>query len=142
MKPVFLLLCMLLSTLAFTQCDKTITFKSEKARDMLNGEAKSERALNATIIITKDKISLTATVNGVTEILEGEISDITSCDWLQVLQDGKSTIKAAIKKGREGKVNSIIEVINDNGQTRITFRSDPDKGTALQFDVAEYAIAG
>jgi hypothetical protein len=142
MKSVFLLLCLLLGTFTFAQCDKTITFKSGKARDMLNGEAKSERAMNTTIVITKEKIFITTTLDGATETMEGEISEISSCDWLQVLQNGKSTLKAAIKKGNQGPLHSMVEVINDNGQTRITLRSDPDKGAALQFDVVEYTIAG
>jgi hypothetical protein len=141
MKPILLLLSILVTTSVFCQCDKTVIIKSEKGRDLLNGTPRTELPVNATITITKNKISLTATVNGDTETLDGEITGMANCDWLQVFKTGREKIKAVIKKGREGAQNSIVEIVTENGHTRITFSSDPDKGSALQFDVLEYTIA-
>lgn len=126
--------------IAYSQCDKKVIFKCSKARDFKNGSVGQEVSLDASISLDNNKIILTASMNGETETLESDITEVSVCDWPDFLKNGKARYKAMTKKGNGNVENSIIEIESDNGYTKITFSSDPDTGSKLQFDVAEYTI--
>ena len=143
MKTIILLVVLFTSSqMAYTQCDKKIAFKCEKARSFKNGIVGQELPIYATVSIENDKLILTATMNGETETVEGEIKELVICEWTEFLKNGRTQYKALASKGNENPENSIIDIESENGYTKITFSSDPDKGSKLQFDVSEYVITG
>ena len=127
--------------ISYAQCDKKIAFKCEKARSFKNGTVGQELPIYATISIENGKIFLTATLNGESETAEGEITEVVTCEWTEFLKNGRTQYKAVIKKGNQNPENGIMDIQSDNGYTKITFGSDPDTGSKLQFDVSEYVIA-
>lgn len=143
MKPFILLISLfILCQVTYAQCDQSITFKCTKARGLKNGAIEKEMPMEATISLDSGRITLTASMNGETQTINGEIREITICEWKDFLKDGKTKYKAFMKKGDSDSENSFITIESENGYTKITFSSDPDTGSALQFDVAEYAVAG
>lgn len=141
MKTILLLAVLFASCqIAYAQCDKKIAFKCEKARSFKNGTVGQELPIYATISIENGKLNLTATVNGETETVEGEIKELVVCEWTEFLKNGRTQYKALASKGNENPERSIIDIESENGYTKITFSSDPDKGSKLQFDVSEYVI--
>jgi hypothetical protein len=77
MKKLFLLTVLFLSFhFTYAQCNKKVTFKCDKGRDFKNGVVDTEMPLESIITIDSVKITLTATLNGQTETLEGEIAEM------------------------------------------------------------------
>jgi hypothetical protein len=124
----------------YGQCEKKVIFKCNKARDLKNGSIGQELPMDATISIDDWKIIITATINGETETIEGEIRDVSICKWADYLKNGKTQYKARTAKKNQNSENSIIDIESENGYTKITFGPDPETGSKLQFDVSEYTI--
>lgn len=141
MKRIILIVLLFsLYQITYGQCEKNITFKCLKARSIKAGLIAQELPMDATISIENGRFLLSAAVNGVTETVEGEINEVVICDWQDFMKNGRTQYKALTKKSNEGPQNSIIDIESENGYTRITCSSDPDTGSKLQFDVAEYLI--
>ncbi|HSC52652.1 MAG TPA: hypothetical protein VLC98_03475 [Phnomibacter sp.] len=139
MKTIILLVgVFVLHQISYAQCDKPITFKCNKARNLKSGNVGQELPIDATIEFKQDKMFLTATMNGQTETVEGKINEISICDWKDYLINGRSQFKALTKKGNANAEYSTIEIKSDNGYTTVSFCADPDTGSILQFDVSEY----
>lgn len=142
MKKIFLLTALFISFhFTYAQCNRTVTFKCDKARDFKNGVINTERPMEATITIDSGKITLTATMDGQTETLEGEITEISVCEWKEFLVDGKTQYKAVLKKTNDQPQESIIDIVSENGNIKILFALASDTSNKLQFDVSEYKIS-
>lgn len=124
----------------YAQCNKSITFKCDKARDFKNGMIDTEMPMESIITIDSGKISLTATMNGQTETVEGEIAEVLLCDWKEFLVNGKTQYKAFIKKGNENPEASLVTIASENGVTKISLSLVSEEGKRLEVDVAEYKI--
>jgi hypothetical protein len=120
------------------QCVGNATFTCHRATELRNGVTTKEAPVEATIRFDGGTISITATMNGETEIIEGTIKETTLCDWSDDLQNGKARFRALTKKRGQNSFDSVIEIESINGATKISFGSDPDNGSRLQFIVAEY----
>ena len=141
MKKILLLTVLFLSFhFTYAQCNKKVRFKCNKARDFKNGNIETELPIEATIAIDSNKISITASMNGQTETLEGEITEISACEWTAFLVNGKTQYKASIKKPNENTEVSLVDIVSENGDTKITFSSISDSSNKLQFDVSEYLV--
>jgi hypothetical protein len=141
MKKIFLLTALFISFhFTYAQCNRTVTFKCDKARDFKNGVINTEMPMESTITIDSGKITLTATMNGQTETLEGEITEISVCEWKEFLVDGKAQYKALLKKTNDQPQESFIEIVSENGNIKISFALISDTSNKLQVDVAEYKI--
>lgn len=139
-KLLLLMALFTLSHLCFGQCDKKVTFKCNKVREFKNGTLGQEHPLEATIFVNNGKIIITASINGETETVEGEIKEISICEWSEYLKDGKTQYKVYMQKGNGGE-NSIMTIESEDGKIKITGSPDPETGAKVQFDVAEYTIA-
>jgi hypothetical protein len=131
-----------LCQITYAQCDKLVTFKCNKARDFKNDSVNQELPVHATLSFRHGLFNMTATFNGETETVKGEIKEILTCDWEHYLKNGKTKYKVLAAKGDEDPTNAIIEIESKNGNTKITISSDPGTDSKLQFDVAEYSIEG
>lgn len=141
MKKLFLLAVLFISAhLTYAQCDKKVTFKCDKGRDFKNGVVDTEMPLESIITIDSVKITLTATLNGQTETLEGEIAEVLLCDWTEFLVNGKTQYKAFIKKVNENQEASLVTITSVNGSTKISLSLISDEGKKVEVDVAEYKI--
>ncbi|MEJ8842839.1 hypothetical protein WG954_10635 [Lacibacter sp. H375] len=141
MKKLFLLTALLVSyNFTYAQCDRTVTFKCDKARDFKNGVLNTEMPMESTITIDSSKITLTATMNGETETVEGEITEISVCDWKEFLVNGKAQYKALLKKANDQPQESVIDVVSENGNIKISLALASDTSNKIQVDVAEYKI--
>lgn len=142
MKKLFLLLGFVtLSAISYGQCDQKITFKCNKGRFYKNGSYEQDLPIEATLSIDKGKITFIASLNGDAQTVEGEITEVSICEWTEYLKNGKTQYKAYMRRINEEAENSIIEIESENGNIKITCGSNPDKGSKLQLDVAEYTIA-
>jgi len=142
MKASRLLLFVGLSIISFSsqsQSIKNIVFKSYKSRDLQNNVVNREQPVDATITVDSTKIILAATIKGKSAVMECEIQEIAFNDWKAFLKNGKVWYKVLAK--REVKEKMTIKIESTNGNTTITFSGDPDDGSSLQFDIAEYEIA-
>lgn len=141
MKKIFLLTVLLTSFhFTYAQCNKKVTFKCDKARDFKNGSIHTEMPMEASITIDSSIITLTATMNGETETIEGEITEISVCEWTEFLVNGKAQYKALIKKGNESPQESVIDIVSENGNIQVSFALASDTWNKLQLDVAEYQV--
>lgn len=142
MKKLLLLTALLFISFHFTyaQCNKTVTFKCNKARDFKNGVLHTEMPMESTITIDSGKITLTATMNGETETLEGDITEITVCEWSEFLVDGKTQYKAVLKKTNDQPQESVIDIVSENGNIKISLALASDTSNKLQVDVSEYKV--
>jgi hypothetical protein len=138
-KLLLLIILFTLSHIGYGQCDKKVTFKCSKVREFKNGTFGQEHPLEATISINNGKIFITALMNGETETVEGEIKEVSICEWTEYLKNGKTQYKVYMQKGNVGE-NSLITIESEDGKIKITGSPDPEAGSKLQFDVAEYSI--
>lgn len=142
MKKLFLLIGLFAFFLfSYGQCDKKVTFKCKKGRFNKNGSFEQDLPLEATLSIDNGKITFIATLNGDAENVTGEISEVSICEWTEYLQNGKTQYKAYMRRVNGDAENSIIEIEGENGSIKITCASNPDTGSKLQLDVAEYTIS-
>jgi hypothetical protein len=124
----------------YGQCNQKVLIKCTSVRHLKDGAVVKEGKMEAAVSIGDGTILLTATDNGQTQTKELEIKEIV-CEWKAYMKNGRAQYKVS-EKGSDGNPhNSIVDVVSDNGYTSITFASDPDSGSKLQFDVAEYSIA-
>ena len=143
MKKIILLVGLfMLYQITYGQCDKKITFKFNKLRVIKDGLAGQESPVEGTLSIDSGALILAVKVNEVFGVITGAIKEIVICDWSEFLKNGKAAYKALTKKEGQDTQNSFIVIESENGYTRITFGSDPDEGSRLQFDVAEYELMG
>ncbi|GAA4744424.1 hypothetical protein [Flavisolibacter ginsenosidimutans] len=140
-KTILLLGVFAFFQISHAQCDKKVAFKCSKIKQLKDGNVVRESPTDATVVFDNDKFLLTMTMQGETETVEGEINEISICQWKEYLKNGRTQYKALAKKENKNAEKSIIEIESDNGFTKITFGSDPDGGSKLQLDVAEYMIA-
>jgi hypothetical protein len=141
MKKIFLLLpVVFFSLLSAAQCDKTVTFKCYKGREIKHGSAGQEMPVEVITSIDKGKINITLTMDRGTATMQGEITEVVTCEWSEYLQNGKTQYKATVSKDGGAMEAALIEIESYNGQTKITFGSDPDTGSKLQLDVVDYTI--
>ncbi len=136
---LFTLLFLYFQTI-FAQCDKKVTFTCEKARSYKNGTLAQEKPINATISIDNWKFTLTATMNGRSDTVEGDITEVITCEWTGYLKNGRTRYKALIKHPDQDPENGSIDIESENGYTKITFGGNPVWGEGLQFDVSEYLV--
>lgn len=142
MKKFFLLAPVVFFCLfSAAQCDKTITFKCYKGRSIKNGSAEQEMPVAVSGAIDKGNINITLTMDRATATVQGEITEVVTCAWTEYLHNGKTQYKANLSKDGRAMEAAIIDIESHNGQTIITFGSDPDTGSKLQLDVADYTIA-
>jgi hypothetical protein len=142
MKKIFLLVpVVFFGLISAAQCDKSVTFKCFKGRSFNNGNAEQEMQIEVVTSIEKGKINVTLTMDRSTATVPGEITEVVSCEWTEYLHNGKTQYKANVSKDGRATEAAIIEIESYNGQTKITFSSDPDTGSKLQLDVADYTIA-
>ena len=125
---------------SYSQCNKTISFKCDKARDFKNGMIDTEISMESIITIDSGKMTCTATMNGQTESLEGEIVEVLLCDWKEFLVNGKTQYKAFIKKGNENPEASLVTISSENAVTKISLSMVSEEGKRLELDVAEYKM--
>lgn len=141
-KKLFLLFSLLpIHQISFGQCERTVTFKCYKGRELKNGSAEQDTPIEATLSISKGKFTLVLSMNGETATAEGEIKEVSICEWTDYLQNGRAQYKADVRKDNGSAENGILEIESSNGNTKITCGSDPDTGSKLQLDVMEYTIS-
>lgn len=141
MKKILLLLPVILFGLfSAAQCDKSVTFKCYKGREIKYGSAQQEMPVEVNMSIDKGKINITLTMDRGTATLDGEITEVITCEWTEYLQNGKTQYKANISKDRSTTEEALIDIESTNGQTKITFSSKPDDISKLQLDVSDYTI--
>lgn len=142
MKKIFLLLpVVFFSLLSVAQCDKTVTFKCYKGREIKNGSAQQEVPFEVNMSIDKGKINITMAMDGNSATMDGEVKEVVSCEWTEYLQQGKTQYKANVNNGDGVTVAAIIEIESNNGQTKITLGTQGDATSQLQLDVENYTIA-
>ena len=139
-KLVLVLMLFVLYQTGKSQCDKKVTFKFTKGRELKNGAAGQEQPIEATLSFNNTKVTFTASFNGEMASAEGEITEVVSCDWTDYLRNGKTQYKAYMTKPGRSAEKATIDIESENGTTTITLGSDPDTGAKMQLDVAEYIL--
>ena len=140
-KLVLVLILFVLYQTSNSQCDKKVTFKCIKGRELKYGAAGQELPIEATLSFENTKVTFTASFNGEIASVEGEITEIVSCQWTDYLKNGKTQYKAYMTKPGQSSEKATIDIESENGATKITLGSDPDTGVRMQLDVAEYVLA-
>ncbi|MGV3764637.1 MAG: hypothetical protein ACO1NW_00840 [Chitinophagaceae bacterium] len=140
LKNILLATALILGKISFAQCDKPILLKFSKGIEIKNGNPGQEMPFECSLEIADGKVVLTATMEGKTESVEGNITEIVRCDWKAFLKNGITQYKASMKKGEERMENATIEIKSENNYTLVTLASDPDTGSKLQLVVKEYTI--
>ena len=141
-KLVLLFSLFVLCHISNAQCDKKVTFKIDKVREIKDNNSGQEMPVASTFAIDKSKIIITLSADGETHTMEGEITEVTTCDWADYLQNGRTRYKVDLKDEKRGEiVKSIIEIESINGKTIITGSSESKENQKLEFIVAEYSIA-
>ena len=124
------------------QCDKKVTFKIDKVREIKDNNFNHEMSMEVTFVIDKSKIIMTLIADGETHIMEGEITEVTTCEWADYLQNGRTRYKVDLKDEKRGEIiKSIIDIESVNGKTTITGGPEAKENQKLEFIVAEYSIA-
>ena len=142
MKKIFLLLpVVFFSLLSAAQCDKTVTFKCYKGREIKHGSAGQEMPVEVITSIDKGKINITLTMDRGTATVQGEIMEVVTCEWSEYLQNGKTQYKATVSKDGGAMEAALIDIESYNGQTKITLGTEGDATSQLQLDVENYTIA-
>ena len=140
-KLVLLIFLFALCHISNAQCDKKVTFKIDKAREVKDNNFNQEMPVEATFIIDKSKIIITLLADGETHTMEGEITEVTTCEWTDYLQNGRTRYKVDLKdEKKDGILKSIIEVESINGKTTITGSMESEANQKMEFNVAEYNI--
>lgn len=124
------------------QCDKKVTFKIEKVREIKDNNFNHEMSMEVTFVIDKSKIIMTMIADGETHTMEGEITEVTTCEWADYLQNGRTRYKVDLKDEKRGEIiKSIIDIESVNGKTTITGGPESKANQKLEFNVAEYSMA-
>jgi hypothetical protein len=139
-KLVLVLILFVLYQTGNGQCDKKVTFKCIKGRELKDGAAGQELPIEATLSFDNTKVTFAASFNGEIALVEGEITEVISCEWTDYLKNGKTQFKAYMTKPGRSAEKATIDIESENGTTRITLGSDPDTGAKMQLDVAEYIL--
>ncbi|WP_132051455.1 hypothetical protein [Pseudocnuella soli] len=142
MKKILLLLPFVFFGLfATAQCDKPVTFKCYKGRQFKNGSAKEEMPFEMTMTIDKGKMNIYMAMDRATSTIQGEITEVLTCEWTEYLHNGKTRYKGKVTPEGGSMQDAYIEIESTNGQTKISFSSTPDDTSKLQFDVVDYTVA-
>jgi len=122
---------------ASAQCDHEVILQSTTGRFVDGDKKDSDKNIEATIRVSKDKFVLLLTIAGETSTITNTIDKVTACDWKEFLVNGKSAFKVTTDKGDGKKEPSVIRLNSKNGKTTIYFGSDPDDKGGLELDVDE-----
>lgn len=141
MKKILLLLpFVFFGLLATAQCDKSVTFKCYKGREIKNGSAQQEMPFEMTLAIDQGKVNISMTMDRASSTIQGEITEVLTCEWTDYLHNGKTRYKGKVTQEGRSMQDAYIEIESTNGQTKISFSSTPDDTSKLQFDVVDYTI--
>ncbi|RPD50907.1 hypothetical protein [Paracnuella aquatica] len=141
MKKILLLLPVILFGLfSAAQCDKSVTFKCYKGREIKYGSAQQEMPFEMTLAIDQGKMNIYMAMDRATSTIQGEITEVLTCEWTEYLHNGKTRYKGKVTPEGGSMQDAYIEIESTNGQTKISFSSTPDDTSKLQFDVVDYTI--
>lgn len=138
-RVILLLSLFVLSQATYAQCDKNVTFKSYAFRIFHNDKEVQSAAIDATITFDSDKYSVKISMMAGMGTLSGTIKEVTLCQWIDFMKNGKAQYKGTLRDGDEDPVEATIEIISENSVSK--FILYPEPGAKLQFDIAEYFMA-
>ena len=142
MKKILLLLpFVFFGLLATAQCDKSVTFKCYKGREIKNGSAQQEMSFEMTLAIDHGRVNISMTMDRASSTIQGEITEVLTCEWTDYLHNGKTRYKGKVTPEGRSMQDAYIEIESTNGQTKISFSSTPEETSKLQFDVVDYTVA-
>lgn len=128
--------CSILSV-GYTQCEKLSVSKTSSGRFIQNNVKQADIPFEATITISKEKITLSGNIAGQSINIDNEIKSVVLCEWKEYLKNGQSVYKVTTDKGNGVFENSIIKIIAKDGKTTISFAAEADEKNGLELDIFE-----
>lgn len=138
---VLVLVCLLLSTIAFGQCQqKAVLMFTQVTEDRHQGEAKPMK-LSGTITMDQENVVISIVVNGRENKINSQIKQVSLCEWAKFLNNGKAHYQVSSRKGEDGPGdNAVITVESVNGVTKVSFKPEVENAATLLFDVNGYTL--
>jgi hypothetical protein len=109
------------STVAFAQCDKTVTLTSSKTNHLdENGNVESTKDENAVVTITPTDITIVP--GDEDHKMTGKITSKT-CDWKVPFKEGKMVIKSVVSGDDNDEKDITLTIEGKNGKVVLTFEA-------------------